>query len=203
MVRLAPKETKFFDMFADMSENLTQAARLLLDLLRTQQDIAGKVQRLSDLDQSGSDMGRAVVTRLKQTVITPFDRQDMHRLASSLGSVLQEIQAAADSVLTYKIQRPSAAVDLAQIVLKQCEQLSQAVSHLEKHDDVLDYCVEIGRLHGEAGRAVRQATALLFKEEKDPIALIKVKELYEGLKIASDKARDAAIVLESLVVKSA
>ena len=203
MVRLAPKETKFFDMFADMSENLTQAARLLLDLLRTQQDIAGKVQRLSDLDQSGSDMGRAVVTRLKQTVITPFDRQDMHRLASSLGSVLQEIQAAADSVLTYKIQRPSAAVDLAQIVLKQCEQLSQAVSHLEKHDDVLDYCVEIGRLHGEAGRAARQATALLFKEEKDPIALIKVKELYEGLKIASDKARDAAIVLESLVVKSA
>ncbi|MBZ5645855.1 MAG: DUF47 family protein [Acidobacteriia bacterium] len=204
MVRLVPHETKFFEMFADMSANLTEGARVLLELLRTGQDIPIKAQRIKELEHRGDDMTHAVITKLNQTFITPFDREDIHKLASSLDDVLDYIHAAADRLILYKIIRiPAPAIELAQIVVKQCEQLSQAVAHLEKHDNVLDYCVEINRLENEADHVVRQAIARLFDEEKDPIALIKIKELYEVLEMATDKAEDAANVLESVVVKSA
>ncbi len=204
MVRLVPRETKFFEMFDEMAENLTEGARVLLDLLRSQQDIPVKVQRIKELEHRGDDMTHAVITKLNQTFITPFDREDIHKLASSLDDVLDYINAAGDRFITYKITNaPAAAADLAQIVVKQCEQLSQAVAHLEKHDNVLDYCVEINRLENEADHVARQAIARLFEEEKDPIALIKAKELYEVLEMATDKAEDAANVLESVVVKSA
>ena len=204
MVRLVPRETKFFDMFAEMSSNLTEAARCMLELLRTGQDIPVKVQRIKELEHRGDDMTHAVITKLNQTFITPFDREDIHKLASSLDDVLDYVNAAGDRLILYKITRiPAPAAELAQIVVKQCEQLSQAVAHLEKHDNVLDYCVEINRLENEADHVVRQAIARLFDEEKDPIALIKVKELYEVLEMATDKAEDAANVLESVVVKSA
>jgi uncharacterized protein Yka (UPF0111/DUF47 family) len=77
------------------------------------------------------------------------------------------------------------------------------VAHLEKQDNVLKYCVEINRLENEADRVARDAIARLFEVEKDPIALIKLKELYEVLETATDKAEDAANVLETVVLKSA
>ena len=204
MVRLVPREAKFFDMFADMSANLQEGARVLADVLRTGEAVAVKAQRIKELEHRGDDMTHAVITKLNQTFITPFDREDIHKLASSLDDVLDFINAAADRLILYKITNvPPPAWELADIIVKQCEQLTQAVQKLEKHDNVLDYCVEINRLENEADHVVRTAIANLFDTEKDPIALIKIKELYETLERATDKAEDAANVLESVVVKSA
>ena len=100
-------------------------------------------------------------------------------------------------------RRAPAAAELAGIVVRQSEQLCQAVSLLEKHDRVLQICVEINRLENEADRIASNALARLFDTEKDPISLIKQKELYEVLETATDKAEDAANVIESVVVKSA
>ena len=204
MVRLVPRETKFFDMFAEMSANLQEGARILADVLRTGEAVAVKVQRIKELEHRGDDMTHAVITKLNQTFITPFDREDIHKLASSLDDVLDFINAAGDRLILYKITKiPAPAAGLADIIVKQCEQLTHAVKKLEKHDNVLDYCVEINRLENEADHVVRTAIANLFDEERDPIALIKIKELYEVLERATDKAEDAANVLESVVVKSA
>ncbi len=204
MVRLVPRETKFFDMFAEMSANLQEGARVLAEVLRTGEAVAVKVQRIKELEHRGDDMTHAVITKLNQTFITPFDREDIHKLASSLDDVLDYINAAGDRLILYEITRiPPAAAELADIIVHQCQQLTDAVKKLEKHDNVLDYCVEINRLENEADHVVRTAIAKLFKEEKDPIALIKIKELYEVLEMATDKAEDAANVLESVVVKSA
>lgn len=204
MVRIIPRETKFFDMFADMSGNLTEGARLLTELLTDFQQVDGRVQTLKGIEHRGDEMTHSILVKLNQTFITPFDREDIHRLASSLDDVLDLIYAAGERVLMYKITHaPPEAGDLARIIVLQSEQISKAVVMLEKHNHVLDYCVEINRLENEADRLARAGIGRLFDEERDPIRLIKIKELYEVLETATDRAEDVANVLESVVLKSA
>jgi len=204
MVRLIPREAKFFDMFAEMSNNLTEGGRLLQSLLTDYQNVEVRVQQLKDIEHKGDDMTHSILTKLNQTFITPFDREDIHKLASTIDDILDFIYAAGERLVMYKISHvPSEAAALADVVVKQCEQIAMAVSKLEKQDHVLDYCVEINRLENEADRITRGAIAKLFETEKDPITLIKIKELYEVLETASDKAEDAANVLETIVLKNA
>ena len=204
MVRLVPRETKFFDMFAEMSGNLTRGARLLGEILEDFENIEVRVQQLSDIEHAGDDMTHSILTKLNQTFITPFDREDIHKLATSVDDVLDFVHAAGERLSMYEIHSaPPAANVLAQIIQRQSEELAKAISMLEKHDHVLEHCVEINRLENEADRVAREAIGRLFETEKDPIALIKLKELFEVLETATDKAEDAANVLESVVVKSA
>jgi len=98
---------------------------------------------------------------------------------------------------------PKSAIELAEVILKQAHAISGALTNLERHDLVLEHCVEINRLENEADRISRSAIAGLFVNEVDPITLIKLKELYETLETATDKAEDVANVLESVVLKNA
>ncbi len=204
-MRLIPRDTKFFDLFADMAKNLGDGARLLKQTLDDFKDVEVRVQKLKDIEHRGDEMTHNILTRLNQTFITPFDREDIYRLASSLDDVLDFVYAAGVRLIMYKITAaPQAASQLADIIIKQCDQLSQAMTKLDKKNDhVLVNCVEINRLENEADQIARGAIALLFEKEKDPISLIKLKELYEVLETATDKAEDAANVLEGVVLKSA
>jgi predicted phosphate transport protein (TIGR00153 family) len=206
MVRIIPRDAKFFDMFNEMAENLTDGARLLLQLLKDYkgQDIYAGVQQIKGFEHRGDDMTHAVLRKLNQTFITPFDREDIHRLASSIDDVLDFVNAAAERMVLYKIENPpEAAARLATIIVRQSEELTSAVNLLEKTQGVLEHCVEINRLEDEADQICRAAIAALFEHERDPITLIKYKELFEVLEMATDKAEDAANVLEAVVLKSA
>lgn len=204
MVRLMPREGKFFDLFAQMSQNLTHSAKLLADILDDMQNVEARMRQLHDMEHIGDDITHQVLTKLNQTFITPFDREDIHTLATSLDDVLDFIHAAGERLIMYKITTaPPAAEELAQIIVKQAEELAHGVKNLEKHDHVLEHCVEINRLENEADQVARDSIAKLFEREKDPISLIKLKELYEVLETATDKAEDVANVLESIVVKNA
>lgn len=204
MVRLIPRSEKFFDMFAEMASNLGDGARLLKRILDDFKDVEERVQQLKDIEHRGDDMTHNVLTRLNQTFITPFDREDIYRLASSLDDILDFTYSAGVRLVMYKItSAPLAAPKLAEVLVRQCDQVLLAVKGLEKHDRVLEYCVEINRLENEADQIARSAIATLFENEKDPISLIKLKELYEVLETATDKAEDAANVLEGVVLKSA
>jgi len=203
MVRIIPRDVKFFDMFAQMASNLTQGARLLAEVLEDGENFEARVQKIKDIEHEGDEMTHAVLTKLNQTFITPFDREDIHRLASSLDDVLDFVNAAAERLLIYRITNPPpAAAELAQVVVRQCVTLEKAVSLLEKNQGVLDYCVEINRLENEGDDIARVAIGHLFEREKDPFTLIKHKELFEVLERATDKAEDAANVLETVVLKS-
>ncbi|HEY6348124.1 MAG TPA: DUF47 family protein [Candidatus Angelobacter sp.] len=204
MVRLIPRDVKFFHMFAEMAGNLGDGARLLRQTLNDFKDVEKRVQELKALEHRGDEMTHNILTKLNQTFITPFDREDIYRLASSLDDVLDFIYAAGVRLIMYKIKSaPEAASKLADIIVRQCDQLMPAVAGLEKHDSVLNYCVEINRLENEADQIARTAIGILFEQETDPIALIKLKELYEVLETATDKAEDAANVLEGVVLKGA
>ena len=204
MVRLVPKTQKFFDMFAEMCGNIVEGAKLLETVLRENKDLEARVQQLHDIEHKGDDMTHAIITKLNQTLITPFDREDIHRLASSLDDVLDFIYGAGERLVVYKIARPpKAAAELAGLIVKQGDALNKGVSLLEKSGDVMPHCVEVNRLENLADKVAREAIAKLFDEEKDPIQLIKLKELFEVLETATDKAEDAANVLETISMKSA
>jgi hypothetical protein len=191
-------------MFAEMASNLGDGARLLKQTLEDFKDVEVRVQQLKDIEHRGDDMTHNVLTRLNQTFITPFDREDIYRLASSLDDILDFAYSAGVRLVMYKItSAPEAASKLADVLVRQCDQLLHAVQGLEKHDHVLERCVEINRLENEADQISRAAIGSLFENEKDPISLIKLKELYEVLETATDKAEDAANVLEGVVLKSA
>ena len=204
MVRLIPRETRFFEMFSEMANNLTEGAKLLKAILQDMKDVESRVEQLKTIEHRGDEMTHDILTRLNQTFITPFDREDIHKLASSLDDVLDYVHAAGERLVMYKITEftPSAP-QLADVIVRQGEQLCRAVEHLEKKNNVLQYCVEINRLENEADRIASMALGQLFETETNPIALIKKKELYEVLETATDKAEDAANVIESVVVKSA
>src|SRR5438045_3404029 len=134
MIRLIPRETKFFDMFAEVSANLCEGARLLERILRqSSSEIPQMVQQFRAIEHRGDDMTHAILTRLNQTFITPFDREDIHRLASSLDDVLDFVNAAGQRLVLYKIRRaPGPAAELAGLIVRQSEELTKAVSLLEK-----------------------------------------------------------------------
>jgi uncharacterized protein len=204
MFRLIPRETKFFDLFAELSTSLTEGAKLLRSILRDARDLPQRVQQMQDIEHRGDRATHAIILKLNQTFITPFDREDIHRLTSSLDDVLDFMNAAATRLVMYKItEPPSVSAELAGIIVSQCEELARGVSLLEKNGSVMKHCAEVNRLEDEADDVSRKAIAELFEHEKDPIQLIKLKELYEVLENATDKAEDAANVLEAIVLKSA
>jgi uncharacterized protein len=204
MVRLVPRDTKFFDLFADMANNLLDGAKLLKAILEDFQNVEARVQQLHDIEHKGDELTHSVLVKLHSTFITPFDREDIHALASAMDDVLDYLHAAGERLVMYKITAaPSQAIALAEVIIKQSTELQKAVAMLDKHDAVLDRCVEINRLENEADTLARTALAALFDREKDPISLIKQKELIEVLETATDKAEDAANILESVVLKSA
>jgi len=203
-MRFIPKETKFFALFAELSTSLSAGAILLRSILEDPHDLERRVERMQEIEHEGDRATHAIIAKLNQTFITPFDREDIHRLASSLDDVLDFVNAAAVRLVMYKISEPPvAAAELAGIIVLQAEELARGVSLLEKNNGVIKHCDEINRLEDEADGVSRKAIAELFEKEKDPIQLIKMKELYEVLEFATDKAEDAANVLEAIVLKSA
>ncbi len=203
MASLIPRDNSFFAMFSAMSDNLITGARALVDLFANFQDVEKQIEQIRRIEHEGDDLTHAILTKLNQTFITPFDREDIHELASKLDDVLDFINTACARIVMYRITAPPAtAGELAAIILKQCEELQQAVSLMQKNGNILVHCVEINRLENEADSVSQQAIARLFEREKDPINLIKIKELLECLERATDKAEDVANVLETVVLKN-
>jgi len=203
MTSFIPRDNTFFEMFSQMSGNLIAGARTMVDLFTDYTDVDAKVAEIRRIEHTGDDMTHAVLTKLNQTFITPFDREDIHQLVSSLDDVLDFINNAGARIITYRITNPPpAALDLARLILLQSQELHRALPLLRKNGDILTHCVEIKRLENEADIISRAAIGQLFDQEKDPITLIKTKELLEILELATDKAEDVANVLESVVLKN-
>jgi predicted phosphate transport protein (TIGR00153 family) len=204
LVRLIPHEAKFFELFAELSGYLTEGAKLLRITLEDPRDLDLRVGQIKAIEHKADRATHAIIAKLNQSFITPFDREDIHLLASALDDVLDYTNAAASRLLMYKINEPPPdAAELAGFIVLQSEELARAVSLLEKNGSVVKHCEEVNRLENEADQVSRRAIARLFEEEKDPIKLIKLKELYEVLEVATDKAEDAANVIEAIVLKSA
>jgi predicted phosphate transport protein (TIGR00153 family) len=199
-----PREDNFFEMFNALAENCHQGALVLVEMFQKDDGAEKYAERIKDIEHTGDNLTHTLLTRLNQTFVTPFDREDIQALSSRIDDVLDLIDAAASRIVTYKIShiRPGVA-DLAQILYETTRQVVVVVGALNKHDAVLEKCIEINRLENEADRLSRILIARLFDEEKDPVQIIKWKEIIEVIEAAVDKCEDVANVIETVTLKNA
>ena len=161
-----------------------------------------RLTRFREVEHKCDVLTHQIIQRLNSTFVTPLDREDIHELARSLDDVMDAIDASAGVVRLYRIDRVRfGARELARIIAASADELGLAVAALERRRDVTMRAVELNRLENEADRVHHEALSRLFDEERDPIAIIKWKEILDFLEAATDRCEDVANVLESVIVK--
>ncbi|HBO85298.1 MAG TPA: DUF47 domain-containing protein [Deltaproteobacteria bacterium] len=205
MFRFIPKNENFFEMFDLAANNILKGARLLQELIESDRDIEEKVKTIKEKEHEGDKVTHRTVMMLNQTFVTPIDREDIHALICALDDVMDLIYSAADKYALYNLSNPpSEAKELVSIIYKSAEETVRAVTSLENMDKTIHHiCIELNSLENDADRITRSAIARLFNEEKDPFSLIKWKEIFEDLELATDKFEDVANILEGIVLKHA
>ncbi len=206
MFGLIPKEEKFFKLFKEMTENIIDGAKLLKDMLDNFANPVESQRRIKDVEHKGDSITHEIIQTLHKTFVTPLDPEDIYALASKLDDILDLIDASAQRIIMYNVEAiPAEAKTLGFIILQSCISIDKAVAMLgqKTNEQIFKICVEINSLENEADRVSREAISRLFDEEKDPIQLIKWKEIYETLEKATDRCEDASNILESVVVKNA
>ncbi len=200
--RLIPREEKFYDDFRLMADQLRHGARLLEAMFAVDPPLYDKAHEIKEVEHQCDFLTHEIIQRLNKTFVTPIDREDIHELAKTLDDVMDAIDNAAALIPLYRIAhiRPGAR-ELTQVIIKQTDSIRVAVEALEQRKGVLEHAIEINRLENEADRIHKQAIGQLFDEERDPIAVIKWKEIYDILEEATDACEDVANLLENVVVK--
>jgi uncharacterized protein len=202
--RLIPREERFFDLFVADVANVLGAARLLEAMLRSYDQLERRSGEIRDLEHRGDELSHDIGRRLESTFVTPFDREEIHALISGLDDVLDHIEEVADTFILYRIDAPTTvAIQQAAIIVRQCEQLHDALNHLPGFKGLEKYWIEVHRLENEGDRLARTAIAGLFENGKKPVELIKWKDVYTLLEQTIDKAEDVANIIERIVVKHA
>ncbi|HJW21646.1 MAG TPA: DUF47 family protein [Candidatus Limnocylindrales bacterium] len=203
-LRLIPREERFFDLFAEDAANVLGAARLFEAMLRTYDAPEQRAREIRDAEHRGDEISHDIGHRLEATFVTPFDREEIYALISGLDDVLDYVEECADTFVLYRIEAPSAvAVQQASIIVKQCEQLHDALSHLRGFKGLDTYWIEVHRLENEGDQLARKAIADLFSGEMDPVEIIRWKDVYALLESTIDKCEDVANIIERITIKHA
>jgi predicted phosphate transport protein (TIGR00153 family) len=208
--RLMPREGRFFSLFDNHAKLIVDGAIALADVLKNydnQKDRAAGIKIIEDAEHGADRITHDTVQLLHTTFITPFDRDDIHRLISRMDDVLDLIQDTGESLVLYDIQRVTPeATQLAELLLRCAERVQSAVGLMASMADapaILKICQEIDRLESDADKVMRGAISELFRNESDVRQLIKLKAVYESLESATDKCQDVANVIESVVLENA
>jgi predicted phosphate transport protein (TIGR00153 family) len=205
MVKLFTKEEKFFKIFGLMSAHILEATEILGKIFGDPSgDHQSYVSRIKELEKQGDDLTHEVIDLLNKTFITPIDREDIHDLMTALDDVLDLVYATASRITLFRVKDPiPEGTEICGVLLSQVKEIAVAVDKLQDNDHVIERCIEINRLENDADRLFQVAIGRIFEEVKDPIDVIKRKEIIETLEIATDKAEDVANVLQTIMVKNA
>jgi predicted phosphate transport protein (TIGR00153 family) len=205
--RLLPRETSFFDFFEEHAALTIEGTKEFLSMVTTGANIAAKCRRISDIEHETDTITHRCVEALHKTFITPIDRDQIHTLITRMDDVMDYVEAAAERIELYEITTMTNDVrDLADVLHRSAQQVEGAVRGLRDLKDThatLKLCIDINRLENEADAILRRSVARLFKEEKDPIMVIKWKEVYENLESASDRCEDVANIIEGVILEHA
>lgn len=203
-IRLTPQNKEFYRLYERAATNAVDMARLLIELLdRFPDDGSELVRRVNDREHEGDRLTREIVDLLNRTFVTPFDRDDMYRLASALDDICDHVDEAADNIGLYGVKViPDYAKQQAQVILRSAIQLDEAVSLLDGFKDVRSQLAQLRELEDEGDRLTRDAIAGLFRSGQDPVSIIRWKDIHERLEAAVDACEYAADVLEAIVVKN-
>lgn len=201
-LRIVPQDRSFFDMFEQLADTVAQGAEELLDLLKNYSDLDRRVGKVLDLEHEGDEITHQIIKLLNTSFVTPFDREDIHHLASSLDDVLDAIEAAAEYLQLHKIEHPlPQMVQLTETLAEAARKTSDAMPRLRKMRDLETYWIEINRLENEGDRFYRRTIAELFSGDYKAMDVLKWKEIIEQIEGAIDRLEDVANTVESISLK--
>src|SRR3954453_19303806 len=199
----APKEREFFDLFEEAGNNCVRAAELLERMLERWPDHGELARDVVVCEQDGDRITHAIIQRLNQTFVTPFDREDIIALASGLDDIVDYIEEVADFLTLYRIEAPmDQAQELAMVLAQSCGAVASAIPRLRALKDIREFTVDVNRLENEGDRISREAIASLFERGIDPMMVIRWKDIFERLEDAIDSTETAANILEGVVIKN-
>jgi hypothetical protein len=207
---LIPRDERFFGMFRESARNVAAGAAALADLLSSYTDVELKVRRIKELEHVGDQLTHSIFDALNRAFVTPFDREDIARLAAALDDVIDQTEEASRRFHTYKIEAPTAlALDFSRVLVDQCRVIEQAVPLLDglREEKLLrQHIVELHRLENEADDLLNRALGSVYEGVErvpDLVRAIQWSDIYNLLEQATDRAEDVAVALESIVVKHA
>jgi hypothetical protein len=205
-MRLLPNDKSFFMFFEQQGRKTVEGCKALLAMIDNPADLDAQAERVTQIEHECDDITHAVVESLHKTFITPLDRNDIYRLITKMDDIMDMVEAVADRFSLYEVRVMTAeAGEIARALVSSAEHVLAAVSSLrdmKKPTAILEHCIEINRLENVADKILRSALARLFREEKDPIAVIKWKEIYETLEAATDRCEDVANIIEGVVLEN-
>ena len=199
-----PREQRFYDLFEEQASILVSASVLLKETLEDAGDLAARRREIKDLERQGDKVTYEIVRGLNETFVTPFDYEDISALAAGLDDILDFIEEIADTVNLYGITTiPRAANELADLLAQAVAQLEHAVGKLRSGEKDGEYAIEVHRLEDIGDSTSRHAIAELFQARRDPLEVVKLKDLYGLLEDALDRCEDVANVIENIAIKNA
>ncbi|MCK9611360.1 MAG: DUF47 family protein [Bacteroidales bacterium] len=205
-----PKEKKFFPLFEGVAENLEKGAILLnklVLLIKNDDEKHSIVTQIKQCEEKGDDFTHTIFDELNKTFITPFDREDIQTLTSSLDDVMDYINSCAKRIELYKIHSlPKNTVEISELLVQATRELKIAISELSnlKHPEIIKKsCIRLNEIENLVDDLYYMSVSDLFENEKDAIELIKKDTILKTLETATDMAEDVSDVLKSIIVKVA
>lgn len=196
-------------LFLDSTENLLKAAEILVDLTKLSpgEEQLKMIKQIKDLEIIGDELTHTIFQELGKSFITPFDREDVHKLTSSIDDVLDFINSACQRIRRFQPRELGPDfVQLAELIVEAAKEIRKAIrelNNLKNPKAIENACIRINSLENAADEVYHAAISRMFANEKDAIELIKKKEIIEALEKASDKAEDVSDVLKTIIIKAA
>ena len=202
-IRLTPRQNSFYSMFATSGKNLMEGAGLLKELLGAElSERKAIAERMRSCEHAGDEATHAIMRELNESFVTPFDREDIYRLASSLDDVMDYMEAAVDLVVLYNIaELPPEIADQVDVLERAAELTAEAMPRLRSMKDLSEFWIELNRLENQADQVYRRILAKLFSGEYDALTVLKLKEVVDQLEAAADAFEHVANTVETIAVK--
>ena len=204
-MRLIPREEKFFDLFEELARKIEEGGNLFMEMLENYSTSDPKFGKLKEIEHEADIITHNTYEKMHKTFLTPLDREDIYQLVNRMDSILDMIEASAIRMSLYKVKAPRQAIIDQMKVLNEAIRKVKIIVHglrdMKNARMILDACVEINTLENEGDYILRTTMANLFEHEKDPIELIKWKEIFERIEEAIDVCEDVSNIVEGIVLK--
>ncbi len=204
MFSLKPRQDRFYELFRKQAVLIVEGARQLKDMLAHYTDAEAKAKALKDTEHKCDAVTHEIMTELNTSFVTPFDREDIHSLATSMDDILDEIEGVSSRMVMLKIARPTQEeIRMADILVQAAIEIERAIANLAQLKELATFCQRIKELEHEADEISRAMITRLFDKEENVKELIKWKELYGRLESTADCCEDVANIIEGIVLKHA
>jgi uncharacterized protein len=200
--RLTPRDNAFYAMFTEAGRNVSTATVVLSKLADPNVNRASVAKELRELEHAGDSVTHRIMRQLNTSFVTPFDREDIYRLASALDDVVDAVEAAADFIVLADVGRlPPLMLEQIRLLERSANETAEAMARLQTLRDLEPYWIEVNRLENEADRVYRKLLSRLFSGDYDALTMVKLREVADGFEEAADALEHVANAVETIAVK--